>query len=134
MHCTALLQGFGHQPLSALCEATAELACNLTAVAPCRALCRYIDALLSGVRGYLERGHATYVREQVNRNRSLAARGGDPDRLKDVQAYLAVRGRGGMSHKSQGHQLQMNCVQGAGEWLDLGFLVPAPIFILAQLL
>jgi hypothetical protein len=33
------------------------------------------------------------MRATINRNRSTALRGGDPDQLKDVQSYIAVKFR-----------------------------------------
>eukprot|EP00879_Flechtneria_rotunda_P017063 GHRR01017870.1.p1 GENE.GHRR01017870.1~~GHRR01017870.1.p1 ORF type:complete len:730 (+),score=267.93 GHRR01017870.1:831-3020(+) len=53
----------------------------------------YSDALLQGGRNHLQAGFAVHMRGVISRHRSAAQRGADPDQLRDVQAYLAVRFR-----------------------------------------
>eukprot|EP00878_Enallax_costatus_P026786 GHUV01028785.1.p1 GENE.GHUV01028785.1~~GHUV01028785.1.p1 ORF type:complete len:713 (+),score=229.05 GHUV01028785.1:118-2256(+) len=53
----------------------------------------YIDALLQGGRKHLENGFSNHMTGVISRHRSTAQRGADPDPLRDVQAYLAVKFR-----------------------------------------
>jgi hypothetical protein len=48
---------------------------------------------LQGGRNHLQSGFAAHMRGVVSRHRSTAQRGADPDPLRDVQAYLAVKFR-----------------------------------------
>lgn len=52
---------------------------------------KYKDALIQGARNHLERGHAGHIRTAITRHRLLAERGGDPDTLREVQAYIQVK-------------------------------------------
>lgn len=65
---------------------------------------RYVDALARGARRHLEAGHARHVHSWVSRHRVTAQRGADPDMLRDIQAYLAVkmRGRGDLDFQQPG--------------------------------
>jgi hypothetical protein len=49
--------------------------------------------MLQGGRNHLQSGFAAHMRGVVSRHRSTAQRGADPDPLRDVQAYLAVKFR-----------------------------------------
>ena len=51
----------------------------------------FAGALVAGARQHLQAGFAAHVRVTVARHRAAAPRGGDPDRLREVQAYLALR-------------------------------------------
>jgi nuclear pore complex protein Nup93 len=51
----------------------------------------FAGALVSGARQHLQAGFAGHMRATVARHRAAAHRGGDPDRLREVQAYLALR-------------------------------------------
>ncbi|WIA20103.1 hypothetical protein OEZ85_005959 [Tetradesmus obliquus] len=53
----------------------------------------YVEMLLQGGRNHLQSGFAAHMRSVVSRHRSTAQRGADPDPLRDVQAYLAVKFR-----------------------------------------
>ena len=61
---------------------------------------------MQGARQNLERGFASHLRGIISRHRVTAARGGDPDQLKDVQAYLAVklRDKGPLDFQQAGGQ------------------------------
>jgi nuclear pore complex protein Nup93 len=48
---------------------------------------------MQGGRNHLQSGFAAHMRGVVSRHRSTAQRGADPDPLRDVQAYLAVKFR-----------------------------------------
>lgn len=50
--------------------------------APCT-----LRVFVQGAREHLQAGFVRYMRAQVNRNRSAAQRGADPDPLRDVQVY-----------------------------------------------
>lgn len=49
--------------------------------------------VLQGGRQHLEAGFANHMTGVISRHRSTAQRGADPDPLRDVQAYLAVKFR-----------------------------------------
>ena len=51
----------------------------------------FAGALAAGARQHLQAGFAGHMRATVARHRAAAHRGGDPDRLREVQAYLALR-------------------------------------------
>jgi nuclear pore complex protein Nup93 len=51
----------------------------------------FTGALVAGARQHLQAGFAAHMRATVARHRAAAHRGGDPDRLREVQAYLALR-------------------------------------------
>lgn len=52
---------------------------------------RFTEALLSGARRHLEKGHAAHVRATIHRHKAHAQRGGDPDLLKEVQSFIQVK-------------------------------------------
>ncbi|KAG1678895.1 hypothetical protein FOA52_003563 [Chlamydomonas sp. UWO 241] len=65
---------------------------------------RFIDALLTGARKHLERGHAQHTRNLLLRHKLQAERGADPEQLREVQAYIQVKygGRGPLDFQQPG--------------------------------
>ncbi|GAX79377.1 hypothetical protein CEUSTIGMA_g6819.t1 [Chlamydomonas eustigma] len=52
---------------------------------------KFTEALLSGARKSLERGHAQHMRNMLLRHKLQAERGADPDQLREVQAFIQVK-------------------------------------------
>eukprot|EP01025_Chloroclados_australasicus_P038508 TRINITY_DN396_c0_g1_i1.p1 TRINITY_DN396_c0_g1~~TRINITY_DN396_c0_g1_i1.p1 ORF type:complete len:858 (+),score=102.37 TRINITY_DN396_c0_g1_i1:78-2651(+) len=50
-----------------------------------------VEALLRGSRRQLENQHAQYVLDQVQKNRAMAKRSGEPSKIMDVKAFLRVK-------------------------------------------
>jgi hypothetical protein len=48
--------------------------------------------IAAGARKHLEKGHTQHMRTTVARHKLAAERGADPDPLREVQAYIQVRG------------------------------------------
>mmetsp|Transcript_22946 Transcript_22946/g.58630 ORF Transcript_22946/g.58630 Transcript_22946/m.58630 type:complete len:864 (-) Transcript_22946:363-2954(-) len=67
---------------------------------------KFVEALATGARKHLERGHATHMRTTVSRHKLAAERGADPDQLREVQAYIQVKlggsGRGVLDFQQAG--------------------------------
>ncbi|KAI8465435.1 MAG: Nup93/Nic96-domain-containing protein [Monoraphidium minutum] len=66
----------------------------------------FLDSLVQGGRAHLSKLFARHVRNTISKHRAVAQRGGDPDKLRDIQAYLSVKfkDRGPLDFQQAGGQ------------------------------